>query len=259
VQLAVRNTIKQQMKNKQGKLRRLETKATDACAAMGLAVSAMMCENAGDKFVGIGPAPKHYNAVFGRPDEENWVAAMDKEVIKIFGTGTWEIVDTGDIPEGCNVMKTCETFAPTSKFSIICTICAIAAQENLTLYQFDVKGAFLMAPRQEPVCMNLPGRYRLPDGKALRCLKLLYGLKQSAYGFHEPISAWLKDHGFQDLDTDGVTYIKEVKKADGTMSKIILTIHVDDATAATNDDQFYTVFLTDLGKDFELSDSGKLS
>ena len=32
-----------------------------------------------------------------------------------------------------------ETFAPTSKFSIIRTICAIAAQENLTLHQFDVK------------------------------------------------------------------------------------------------------------------------
>jgi len=35
-----------------------------------------------------------------------------------------------------------ETFAPTSKFSIIRTIYAIAAHENLTLYQFDIKGAF---------------------------------------------------------------------------------------------------------------------
>jgi len=38
------------------------------------------------------------------------------------------------------------------------TICALAAQENLTLYQFDVKGAFLLAPCKEPVYMNLPGR-----------------------------------------------------------------------------------------------------
>jgi len=221
VQLAVRNTIKQQIKSKQGKLRRLETNATGACAAMALAMSAMMCEDAGDEFTGIGPAPKHYNAVFGRPDEEKWVATMDKGVIKTSGMGTWEIEDTSTIPEGCNVMNTCfsfkvkcdsegnttecraranadgrqqkpgsygKTFAPTSKLSIVRTICAIAAQENLTIYQFDMKGAFLMAPCKEPVYMNLPDRYRLPNDKALRCLKLLNGMKQSAYGFHELLS-----------------------------------------------------------------------
>jgi len=57
--------------------------------------------------------------------------------------------------------------------SIIRTICAIAAQENLMLYQFDIKGAFLMVPCKEHVYMNLPGRYRLPSGKTLRDLKLL--------------------------------------------------------------------------------------
>jgi len=291
VQLAVRNTIKQQMKSKQGTFRRLETNATGACAAMALAMSAMKCEDEG-KFAGIGPAPKHYNAVFGRPDEEKWVAAMDKEVIKIFGMGTWETVDTSTIPEICNVMNTCflfkvkfdsegitterraranadgrqqkpgtygETFAPTSKSSIIRTICAITEQEKLTLYQFDIKGAFLMAPCKEPVYMNLPGTYRLPNGKALRCLKLLYGLKQSAYGFHEPNFDWLKDDGFKNLDSDGVAFMKEVKKTDGTTSEIILTTHVDDAIVATNDNQFYAEFLTKLGKDFELSDSGKLN
>ena len=134
---------------------------------MALAMSAMMCEDAGDEFAGVGPETKHYNAVFGRPDEVKCVAAMDKEEIKIFGMGTWEIVDTSDIPEGCNVMNTCfsskvkcdsegnttecraranadgrqqkpgsygETFAPTSKFSIIRTICAIVPKENLTLH-----------------------------------------------------------------------------------------------------------------------------
>jgi len=49
-------------------------------------------------------------AVFGRPDEERWVAAMDKKVIKIFGMGTWEIVDASEILEGCNVMNTCFLF-----------------------------------------------------------------------------------------------------------------------------------------------------
>jgi len=50
-------------------------------------------------------------------------------------------------------------------------------------------------------------------------------MKQNAYGFHELISGWLKDHRFKTPDTDGVTFMKEVKKAVGTTSKIILTIH----------------------------------
>jgi len=52
--------------------------------------------------------------------------------------------------------------------------------------------------------------------------------------------------------------MKEVNKADGTTSKIILTIHVDNAIVATNDDQFYAEFLTELGKDFELKRQRKV-
>jgi len=122
---------------------------------------------------------------------------------------------------------------------VIRTICAIAAQENLTLYQFDVKGAFLLAPCKEPVYMNLPGRYKLPTGKALKCKMLLYGLKQSAFVWHEMISGWLLEHGFENLNTDDVTFKKETTKPDGTVSKLLLTIHLDDAIVATNDDEYY--------------------
>jgi len=41
-----------------------------------------------------------------------------------------------------------DTFALTWKFSCIRSICAIAAQKELILYQFDVKGAFLLAKVQ---------------------------------------------------------------------------------------------------------------
>jgi len=285
----VKNGIR---KRNQGKIERSEMNDTDESAVIASAMAATICEDDGIEFAGTPVAPRHYNAVFGRKDEALWVEAMDKEIIKCFEMGTWEIVDTADIPPECSVMGTCfsfkvkcdsdgkllecraranangtqqkpgsygETFAPTSKFSVIRTICAIAAQENLTLYQFDVKGAFLLAPCKEPVYMNLPGRYRLPPGKALKCRKLLYGLKQSAFGWHEMISGWLLDHGFENLDSDGVTFKKETVNKDGTVSKLLLTIHVDDAIVATNDDAFYKKFMDELGKSFELSASGKLT
>jgi len=276
-----------------GNLKRKESAATGQCAAIATAMAVMTCEQNGIAFAGTPiVAPRHYHLVWGRPDKALWVEAMDKEVIKYFTMGTWQIVDTANIPPECNVMDTCfsykvksncdrnllecraranvtgtqqkpgsygETFAPTSKFSVIRTICALAAQENLTLYQFDIKGAFLLAPCTEPVYMNLPGRYKLPPGKALKCIKLLYGLKQSAFGWHEMISGWLVDHGFENLDSDGVTFKKEKKNKNGTTSKILLTIHVDDVIVATNGDDMYQRFLQELDTEFELSASGKLT
>ena len=151
-----------------------------------------------------------------------------------------------------------DTFAPTSKFSCIRTICAIAAQEGLKLYQFDVKGAFLMAPCEEPIYLNLPGRYRLPKGKALKCLRYIYGLRQSAAHWHKLFSKWLKDYGFENIDSDGVTWSMTGKKSDGTPSKLLLTVHVDDGLAACNDPDMYQAFLEALRKDFELSNCGEL-
>jgi len=107
--------------------------------------------------------------------------------------------------------------------------------------------------------MNLPGRYKLPPGKALKCKMLLYGLKQSAFGWHEMISGWLLEHGFENLDTDGVTFKQESTKLDRTISKILLTIHVDDAIVATDDDKYYQKFMDELGTSFELNASGKLT
>jgi len=129
-------------------------------------MASMLCKAEGIEFAGTPVAPRRYNAVFGKTDEALWVEAMDKNVMKCFDIGTWEIVDTADISPECSVMGTyfsfkvkCDsegklleccaranangtqqkpgsyggTFAPTSKFSVIRTICAIAAQENLTL------------------------------------------------------------------------------------------------------------------------------
>jgi len=102
--------------------------------------------------------------------------------------------------------------------------------------------------------MNLPGRCKLPPGKALKCIKLLYGLKQ-----HEMISVWFVDHGLKNLHSDGVNIKKEKKNKNGSIPKILLTIYVVDAIVATNDDDMHQRFLQELGTEFELSASGKLT
>jgi len=76
---------------------------------------------------------------------------------------------------------------------------------------------------------------------------------------HEMLSGWLLEHGFENLNTDGVTFKTETTKLEGTVSKILLTIHVDDVILATNDDEYYHTFRDELGTTFELRASDKLT
>jgi len=52
--------------------------------------------------------------------------------------------------------------------------------------------------------------------------------------------------------------MKRQHNAEGTESKIILSMHVDDGLAASNDPIMYAAFLDALRKDFDLSDCGAI-
>jgi len=88
----------------------------------------------------------------------------------------------------------------------------------------------------------------------------MYGLKQAAHGWNQMFVRWLLDYGIINVDNDGVTFVKNVKKADVNVSKILLSIHVDasDGLAACSDEAMYKDFIAAMSKDFDLSDSGEL-
>jgi hypothetical protein len=219
-----------------GKLVRTESMETRECSEIGLAWAGAICEQNGQEFAG-----------------------------KLFDMGTFEITEASSVPIGTKVMDTVfsfkrkedsegrlkelscriktdgrqqekgscgDTIAPTSKFSCVRTICALAAQEGLTLYQFDIKGAFLMSPCKEDIYLNLPGRYRLPKGRVLKLKKYIYGLRQSAFHWHQLFAKWLANYGFENIDSDGVTWVKNGTKECGSSNKLLLTVHVDDGLAA---------------------------
>ena len=285
----VQRAVKHVARRTEDKIRIVESAATAQAALITMVCTAMICDDEQVQYAGLRPEPRHFYDIQKRPDADRWYAACDKEIIKLFDMGAFDIVDT---PRHKKVMECCfsfktkydsdgnvleyrargnvdgskqepgtfgETFAPTSKFSCIRTICALAAQEGMHLYQFDIKGAFLMAPCKEDIYINFPGRYRLPPGKCLKCRSYVYGLKQSAARWHELFSGWLIKYGFTNLDDDGVTFMKRQHNAEGTESKIILSMHVDDGLAASNDPVMYAAFLDALRQDFDLSDCGELS
>eukprot|EP00961_Rhodomonas_salina_P291375 3931950-Rhodomonas_salina.1 len=128
-----------------------------------------------------------------------------------------------------------------------------AVQAGLTLYQFDIQGAFLCPPIDQEIYMKLPPGYSPPPGKTAKLLRSLYGLRQAPLAFHALFKEWLLKYGFKPIGGDRVTFLLRCG-----LSVVLLSIYVDDGISAINNEALYKEFLADLSKDFELSDQGKL-
>nr|GEW16859.1 putative RNA-directed DNA polymerase [Tanacetum cinerariifolium] len=74
-----------------------------------------------------------------------------------------------------------ESFAPVARLEVVWFFIAYAAHKSFTVYQMDVKTAFLYGPLKEEVCVNQPDGFVDPyhPGKVYRLKKALYGLKQA--------------------------------------------------------------------------------
>jgi len=214
----------------------------------------------------------------------NWMTAEEIELKTIWKMGTFEITDLppGVIPLPSRFtyrikrdklgaiaklkarlvargdMQTEDeystTFAPTSRFTAIRTIIALATQENLSLKHWDITGAFMTADIDTEIYMDLPPGYHLPPGKTIRLLKSLYGLRQSPGLFHDTLEQWLREYGFKAIDDDGTIFKLTLGR-----ESILLSLFVDDGLCATNSQSLYEDFLKDLKGKFELSDQGDLS
>ena len=60
---------------------------------------------------------------------------------------------------------------------------------------------------------------------------------------------WLLDYGFINVYNNGVTFVKNVKKDDGSVSKILLSIRVDDGLEACSDKAMYKDFIIAMSKE----------
>ncbi|GJS96209.1 retrovirus-related pol polyprotein from transposon TNT 1-94 [Tanacetum coccineum] len=100
-----------------------------------------------------------------------------------------------------------ESFAPVSRIESICIFIANAATKNMTIYQMDVKTAFLNGELCEVVYVSQPEGFVDPDkpNHVYRLKKALYGLKTKLLVLYSKDSCIIltayadADHtGFQD-------------------------------------------------------------
>ncbi|CAI7867381.1 unnamed protein product, partial [Closterium sp. NIES-53] len=172
-------------------------------------------------------------------DNEKWREAMDKELKALEKRNTWKVVPIGvarnkTILTGKWVFRVktkadntidkfkarwvvrgfdqehgrdfTETFAPVSRHTSLRILLAISAMKNKKLRQIDVANAFLYAPVDAEIFVELPhGSHREPN-QVCQLLKSLYGIKQAPRLWQQYLHTRLIRIGFKQLPHDQGMY-----------------------------------------------------
>nr|GEW15343.1 uncharacterized mitochondrial protein AtMg00810-like [Tanacetum cinerariifolium] len=127
---------------------------------------------------------------------------------------------------------------------------------GLSVYQIDIKSAFLYDTIEEEVYVCQPPGFEDPDhpDKVYKVVKALYGLHQAPRAWYETLATYLLENGFQRGTIDQTLFIKKQK---GDI--LLVQIYVDDIIfSATNKDLCKS--FEKLMKDrFQMSSIGELT
>ncbi|GJU11046.1 putative ribonuclease H-like domain-containing protein [Tanacetum coccineum] len=95
-----------------------------------------------------------------------------------------------------------EVFAPVAKIEAIRLFLAFASYMGFTVYQMDVKSAFLYGTIEEEVYVHQPPGFVDPahPNKVYKVIKALYGLHQAPRAWYETLSSFLMENGFRRAD-----------------------------------------------------------
>nr|GEZ37442.1 hypothetical protein [Tanacetum cinerariifolium] len=129
--------------------------------------------------------------------DANWVSAMQEELDQ-FARLKQKGIDYD------------ETFAPVARIEAIHLFLAYAAHKDFTVFQMDVKTAFLNGILKEEVYVGQPIGFvskQYPD-HVYALDKALYGLKQAPRAWYDVLSQFLIDSDFQKVPTPMVEQAK---------------------------------------------------
>ena len=96
---------------------------------------------------------------------------------------------------------------------------------GFTVYQMDVKSAFLYGKIDEEVYVSQPPGFEDPEhpNKVYKVVKALYGLHQAPRKWYETLAAYLLNNGFHRGKIDQTLFIKKDKN-----DILLVQVYVDD-------------------------------
>ncbi|GKA25091.1 putative ribonuclease H-like domain-containing protein [Tanacetum coccineum] len=153
--------------------------------------------------------PKKVNQAL---DDVSWVEAMQEELLQFKLLNVWTLVD---LPKGKKAIVLLEegidydeVFAPVARIEAIRLFLAYASYMDFTVYQMDVKSAFLYGTIEEEVYVNQPPGFEDPEfpNKVYKVEKALYGLHQAPRAWYETLSTYLLENRFRRASTPMETH-----------------------------------------------------
>ncbi|CAI7828664.1 unnamed protein product, partial [Closterium sp. NIES-54] len=231
--------------------------------------------------------PATVHQALGGEHKEKWREAMDKELKAVEERNTWKVVPIG-VARNKTVLtrkwvfrvKTkadgtidkfkarwvvrgfdqehgrdfTETFAPVSRHTSLRILLPIAAMKKKKLRQIDVANAFLYAPVDAEIFVELPhGSHREPN-QVCQLLKSLYGIKQPPRLWQQYLHTRLIRIGFKQLPHDQGMY--RLTKND---DYILLIVYVDDHLYIGSNDGITTWFEGELQRELTLTVSSTVT
>jgi Reverse transcriptase (RNA-dependent DNA polymerase) len=119
-----------------------------------------------------------------------------------------------------------EIFSPVARIETVRLVLALAAQLKVTIFQLDVKSAFLNGDLTEEVYIDQPPGFdkKGKENQVYRLLKALYGLKQASRAWYSKIDDFFENCGFSKSMSEPNMFIKD----EGTTEFLVVCLYVDD-------------------------------
>ena len=147
-----------------------------------------------------------------------------------------------------------ETFAPIAKMNTVRVSLSVAFNCGWSLYQMDVKNAFLHGELQEEVYMQPPPGYDCLKGNMVCKLhKEIYGLKQSPRAWYAKLNSVLEKIGFMCSNADSSLFVRT-----GINGKLMVLIYVDDLIITGDNVTEIAALKLSLHQTFAIKDLGRL-
>ncbi|GKE24203.1 retrovirus-related pol polyprotein from transposon TNT 1-94 [Tanacetum coccineum] len=197
--------------------------------------------------------PKNFKQAMTEP---SWIDAMQEEIHEFERLQVWELVpclDKAMQEEGIDFE---ESFAPVTRIETIRIFVANATNKNMTIFQMDVKTAFLNGELKEEVYVSQPEGFVDQDNPShvYKLKKALYGLKQAPRAWYDMLSSFLLLQHFSKGVFDPTLF---TQKAGNDL--LLVQIYVDDIIFASTNTTMCNEFANLMTTKFKMSRMGQMS
>ncbi|GJU82007.1 retrovirus-related pol polyprotein from transposon TNT 1-94 [Tanacetum coccineum] len=177
--------------------------------------------------------------------DQNWIKSMQDELNQFERLQVWQ-------EEGIDFE---ESFALVARLEAVRMFIAYVAHKNITIFQMDIKTAFLNGPLKEEVYVSQPEGFIDPEfpDHVYRLKKALYGLKQAPRAWYDKLSSFLIQHGF----TKGIVDPTLFTRRHGE-DILLVQVYVDDIIFGSTNPDFSKRFANLMKNNFEMSMMGEL-